>query len=237
MIDKIRKGKKWLIAQSPAVLLDIHYKVKFSPIRFRSRNLRVIKQFIPNFEVIEFRFLDTQDSFSLKWGWWSRVYEYEVVLENLEKLGVREESKIHNTSWGYKGVHILFKQELDSISNQVIHSDILVSGEEKTTQWDVTDPVRVEWVEHFDFVINISTLEEIAAPHNEVIIQLMSMLRPGGHLILTFDIPGFQITMAERLLNKKIKEVKNRVSGRNSPMPMPEYSHLNVGLLILRKKH
>jgi hypothetical protein len=37
-----------------------------------------------DFEVVEFRFLTTDDEYDTKYEWWSRMYEYKIVLNMLE---------------------------------------------------------------------------------------------------------------------------------------------------------
>jgi hypothetical protein len=61
-----------------------------------------------NKEIIEFRFLTTDDNYDLKYNWWSRIYEYKYVLDMISKLGGNSQSKIHNTSWGWEGCHVMF---------------------------------------------------------------------------------------------------------------------------------
>ena len=69
-----------------------------------------------NFKVIDFKLIDTSVEFDLKWGWWSRVYDYGLVFQKLRELKCSPQSQVHNTWWGFQGCHILFKSELGLFS-------------------------------------------------------------------------------------------------------------------------
>ena len=64
-------------------------------------------------EIIDFRFLMVSDNCDLKYNAWSRIYEYPYVLNMLMNLGANKNSKIHNSSFGFEGCHLLFKNDLD----------------------------------------------------------------------------------------------------------------------------
>ena len=99
-----------------------------------------VGNFDKNFEILEFSLIDLNQPFNLKWGWWSRIFEYE-----------------------------------------------------------------------------------------------LSMVKPGGFLITTFDILEIQLDYVENLFQSKIRQVLNPVSGSNSPYQMNEFQNLTVGFFILRK--
>ena len=65
-------------------------------------------------EIIDFRFLTILDNYDIMYDAWSRIYEYPYVLNMLINLGANENSKIHNSSFGFEGCHILFKNKLDT---------------------------------------------------------------------------------------------------------------------------
>ena len=118
-----------------------------------------------DFKVLEFKLVDIDYKFDYKWGWWSRVYEYELVLQKLHDLNDLKQTWIHNTCWGYQGCHILFKTELEYEFSNVINSDIQPSSVENTEVYDLKTPCPSEWEEKFDFVLNVSTIEEIDYPN------------------------------------------------------------------------
>ena len=55
-------------------------------------------------KVIEFRSINRDFKYDLDGCFWSRIYEYPLVLDLLEKYGAKSESFIHNTCWGFEGV-------------------------------------------------------------------------------------------------------------------------------------
>ena len=87
----------------------------------------------------------------------------------------------------------------------------------------------------FDFVINVSTIEEIKYPHTKIIENLLGMLKVGGFLIATFDLPGLQLEMVEKLFGRKIQLVSIPVTGRTSPYRMDQFDYLKVGYFVIQK--
>jgi hypothetical protein len=79
-------------------------------------------------EILEFNFFNKMDDVNLKYSWWSRIYEYDWVIKSIEKLTNDINVKIHNTSWGFEGDHVLFKNTLDNNFKNSLHSDIKISN-------------------------------------------------------------------------------------------------------------
>ncbi len=198
------------------------------------------------FEVVEFRFIRTDDDCDIRFGCsnirgdqpiWSRPYEYTLVLNTIGKFfsGREEPILVHNSSWGWEGVHVMFKQELERLYS-VENSDIKKSSLPNTFVRDITNPPDEDMVDKYDVVINVSTVEEIShTPHTSILNNLISQVKPEGLLICTFDIPGLDIIETERLLGQKIKDTGERLDGKNSKVKNTNYAHLNCGLLVLRK--
>ena len=195
---------------------------------------------IEDFAVLDFSGFSITDHADAKWQAWSRVYEYEWVLKVLNQLEDKSLNKkfptsIHNTSWGFEGCHVDFKEELDSRGGTILHSDIRESVLDHTTVWDLlTDPPS-DWWEGFDFVINVSTMEEVNGSHVEILRRLFSMVKPGGFLLCTFDLPGLQLPAIESEVETVYKTVKNPVKGSNSICPQPRFDYLTFGRLVLQK--
>ena len=82
-------------------------------------------------KIVEFRYLTRDDLFDKKYSAWSRIYEYPYVLNKLKQLNANEISMIHNTSWGFEGCHVTFKNDLDDIYTNTLHSDIKKSSLKK----------------------------------------------------------------------------------------------------------
>ena len=143
--------------------------------------------------------------------------------------------KIHNTSWGFQHIHVTFKEKLDLIYDNVLHSDIIESSLPKTQFYDITKQPDSSLVEQFDVVINVSTVEEVDGNHLTIIENLFSQVKQNGILIITFDLPGFQITDFESYVNTTILTSDNDISGNNSVTINTDFSHLNCGILIIKK--
>jgi hypothetical protein len=227
--------KRIILDLTPPLILRIYSNFKKNPGRFARQNQKAIRDFNINFEVLEFSYIDIQFPFDFKWGWWSRIYEYPLALNFLRQYGVGKKSKIHNTCWGSQGPHLLFKNELEETSDFVTNSDINPSKVPNTTVFDLRSKSPKSWVEEFDFVINISTLEEIDFSHIRIYENLLSMVKPGGYLIATFDLPGLHLEMFEELFGTKIRKPPTPVSGEKSPYQMSQFSHLEVGYMVVRR--
>ena len=80
-------------------------------------------------KVLEFRKLSTEDRFDEKYNdgsAWSRPYEYPLVIDWVKRF-YKTGDLIHNSSWGFQGIHVKFKDELDMHFSGTLHSDILES--------------------------------------------------------------------------------------------------------------
>lgn len=195
---------------------------------------------IEDFDVLEFRNFSTDDPFDAKWGAWSRAYEYEWVLLTLKKLGANSKSTVHNTSWGFEGgpytCHREFKEALDGAGYETLHSDIIPSTLPRTTLWNLTEDPPSDWVQGFDFVINISTMEEVNANHVQILRRLFSMVKEGGYLLCTFDLPGLQLpSIEEEVEENYFTNVKEKLTGDNSVFPEPRFSYLTAGKLLIQR--
>lgn len=191
-----------------------------------------------DFEVIEFRTIDITDDYDDKWIFWSRIFEYPIMLKTLKQLKkdhkISNES-IHNTCWGFQDIHKKFKENLEQNFFKIVNSDILESDEENTMVYDITKTAQMRLINQFDFVINVSSIEEIYNNHYKIFRNLFDMVKRGGFLVMTFDLPGLQLGKFEKVFNQKMKYTENPISGMNSPITDERYGDLNVGFLVIRK--
>jgi hypothetical protein len=190
-----------------------------------------------NFKVIDFRFAEVTDNYNLKYSAWSRIYEYPYVIEfiKLNMLKNIEKPKIHNASWGFEGVHIIFRDELDTIG-KCVHSDIINSEYRETYYYDITEENK-EFENKFDFVLNVSTIEHLNTSQKRLLAieNLFKQVKLNGHLILTFDYPRVNLSEIEALIDFKCKKSINALNGENSASPNINYKDLNIIYLILEK--
>lgn len=183
--------------------------------------------------VEEFRLFGEMDSHNFMWEEWSRVYEYEFAINAL-KLQISDISReVHNTSWGFSSLHQLFKYELEKLPFKTLHSDIKKSSLPNTVVYNLKRPVPKNWINKFDVVLNISTLEEIESSQLLVLLRLLKMTKPGGTLIITFDVPGLKLQYFEEFLGKKLEEPLNPVTFVRNENDL--HLELNVGVLMLQK--
>ena len=188
--------------------------------------------------VWEFRYITKNDIFDNTFPHWSRKYEYPTVMNYLFEIYDNKESpiKVHNTSMGFDvDHHIRFKNMLESYFGErnVVSSDLQPRYLPNTCVYDITSYPDATFHEAFDCVLNISALEEIPGDHGQHLLNLYANLKVGGYLIITFDLPGFQLERVEEFLGKKMAtdEYDSRIIGHGGPW----FDGLNVGLLIIQK--
>ncbi|MEI6971897.1 MAG: hypothetical protein WCL44_10315 [bacterium] len=186
-------------------------------------------------EVLEFRRINTADRFEMRFGWWSRIYEYPMVLDMINKHVGRKDICVHNTSWGFEGCHIAFKDILESSYEAVVNTDVQPSELPNTGVWDITTPPRTEYLNHFDVVVNVSTMEEVDCDHLSIFDNLFSQVKAGGILVCTFDLPGLQLKKFENLFGKVLATAGNDINGKISALPHMKYEHLTCGIMVVRK--
>lgn len=191
------------------------------------------------FNLLDFRKINLSDEYSEYFNdgvSWSRVYEYPLVINEIKKYYPNNQDiKIHNSSWGFQGVHVTFKNYLDSIYKNVTHSDIKYSNLKKTIVYDITKSPEDKYKEYFDVVINISTLEEVNFDHLQSFKNLFDQVKIGGLLIITFDLPGLQLNKFEALFDQKLKTSNIDINGFNSKLPFSTFGYLSCGIIVLKK--
>jgi len=189
-------------------------------------------------KTIKFDYFSVNDEFDIQYDdgvSWSRIYEYDFVIKQLLLDEDIKNKKIHNTCWGFTGIHTQFKNNLEKICDNVLSSDIRESDEPNTIVYDITT-ANSEMYEQFDYVINVSTLEHIdTMGHNEIILNQLLQVKNGGYLIITFDLPRADLNAIEKLLGVKILKRGEMLNGKNSKVPNLKYDTLNCGKLVLQK--
>jgi SAM-dependent methyltransferase len=187
-------------------------------------------------KILDFRYITKNDKFDDTYPHWSRKYEYPTVLDILNNLDLPVNLKIHNSSWGFDiEHHQRFKSRLEKEYGvfSVTNSDIIYSGFTNTCVHDITKEPNDNFKESFDLVLNVSALEEIPGDHVLYLSNLLEQVKPGGYLIITFDLPGLQIENIQQFLNTEISKenYEDRIIGSGAPC----IEGLNVGLLIICK--
>ena len=190
--------------------------------------------------VKEFRFMSINDEFDLKnyndGNAWSRVYEYKLA-EDFLKNNFDKDIEVHNSAWGFEGIHITFRENIDKVSH-CVHSDIVGNkfGLE-TYPYNLlkTDETLID---RFDCVLNISVLEHLGSfeKTRTAILNLFEQVKEGGYLFCTFDYPRVNLKELELMLGHKCLEVDVRLNGANSKVKNNRYKNLNVIVLILQKE-
>jgi len=192
---------------------------------------------------------DRHDEYFRYGNAWSRLYEYPVALDAIgERLGYFGELSIHNTCWGWEGVHVVFKEYLEARFASVVNTDRNKSDHKNTEVWDISRRYPEEYKEKFDVVLNVSTLEEVPAEIQErCFYNMMDQVKTGGVLICTFDLPGLNVAVFENIFDEKMADIgkvahiyeplslPENLNGANSVLPNIKYKHLNCGIMVIRK--
>ena len=194
---------------------------------------------INNAKILQFRYINTNDAYDLKYKWCSRIYEYPTILNFIDDV-YSNDMIIHNTSAGHGQDLGFFMKEfigdLNKIYKTVIHSDRLSTPEWNIIKFDLlADKHEVQ----YDIVLNISVIEHLPEEYRILALNnLWSILKPNGYLILTFDLPAINISQVENWCDGlcNIKH-ENAVNGLNSKYPQPQYSGYNFILLIIQREN
>jgi len=193
-----------------------------------------------NFKVVDFRFASKDDAYEERFvlpNMWSRPYEYKYVYDFINGVKHKDLSvpKIHNSSWGFEGVHVTFRDMLDEIG-ECVHSDIVESKFRDTFYYDITTENK-DFENKFDFVVNVSTIEHIPNKEDRIkaIESLFKQVKVNGYLILTFDYPRVNLDEIQKLINYECESVKNKLNGNNSIVENKTYDGLNIVYLIIKK--
>ena len=192
------------------------------------------------YRVRKFSYFSSQDPYDLRFAHevcWSRIYEYPFAIAEIKNIN-RHQVTLHNAAWGHSGIHLVFKSCIDQMNLVAIHSDIKQSSYYNTVFWDISSQPNEAWVDRFDLVLNISTLEELSYSHVEAIKNHLVQLTFGGKFVCTFDVPGLQIESVEKFLDERIVQPSNRLNPRNSKCPdnilgLPE--EYTVGYLVIER--
>jgi len=200
------------------------------------------KYVMENITVVDFKFAQSNDEYDEKYiqdGAWSRPYEYKYVIEFIKNSyisGEIEPPKIHNSSWGFEGIHVTFRDELDTLGTMCLHSDIRNSDFRETYYYDITT-LNDTFKNKYDYVINVSTIEHLATANERIksINNLFDQVKPNGYLILTFDYPRVNLNEIETLVGRKCESPMIPLNGENSINSNKNYKDLNIVYLILKK--
>ena len=157
---------------------------------------------------------------------WSRIYEYPFA-------GNLCSGRVHNTTWGFAEIHERFRFWLDDRFDAV-HSDRRPNT--GTEVWDITTPPRDEWLGSFDTLLCISTLEEVRGDHVQIMRDhFLPQLRPGGRMVVTFDLPGLQLEAVEEWVGQPCAVPGVPLTNNNSPRRVG-IRELRVGFLVMTKE-
>lgn len=194
-------------------------------------------------KVYDYRFCYKLDDYDLIYddgSSWSRPYEYKYITNFIEdKINFNQQKepkiKIHNTSWGFEGVHIKFRDNLDQYG-ECLHSDIVKSEYRETYNYNITED-EFKFHNNFDFVINVSTIEHLSAEHQKLaLMNLYKQVKVGGYLLLTFDYPRVPLNIINDTFNLKIKNDNlEKLNGNNSIVKNEKYGNLNIVFLTVQK--
>ena len=160
-----------------------------------------------------FRYLRTDSPHDDRYPHWSRKYEYPTVLnEILKRKSEFVTPTVHNSSWGFdEEHHQKFKNSLEAEFGvvNVTNSDIIYRQIPNTCYHNITEPPNENFREKFDFVLNVSALEEIPGDHDQYLRNLYDQVKPGGYLICTFDYPGLRLSNLDNILDNS--DYENRL--------------------------
>jgi len=161
---------------------------------------------------------------------WSRIYEYPGVLTQLAAMDNGGRLRIHNTAAGGEfACHCQFMERLATYDT--LNTDLVQRP--GVSFHDIREP-RPEWSRSFDAVLAVSAIEHLPPDEQRIAVEnLARQVKPGGRLILTFDIPGMDLDFLQEMAGRRIARPAVPLNGANSRFADAKWEHLNVGLLSL----
>lgn len=184
-------------------------------------------------KVNQFRFLTTSDEFDSSFQNWSRCYEWNYVLKQIESS--EDIHTVLNSCCGTMEIHKQFADVLGTIPNKtILHTDIFTPTVpiEPFLKWNMCQPSELR----FDCVLCISTLEELKNSKSEMINALNNLYNMcKKRLIVTFDYPDVPLDIIEKWVGEKCKKEGDILNGSNSSYRNDTYKHLNIVLLDISK--
>lgn len=183
-------------------------------------------------KIQECRFLTTDDRYDLEFNNWSRTYEYPVVLDVIDSIGINS-PLMHNTACGPAPIHKKFMDSLN-LRGSCVHSDI--ERGPHWVQYDITKPSDT-YINKFDIVLNVSVIEHLDKEQQRLAFStLLDQVVEGGHFIATFDYPRVDLSLIHEIFKcGTIIKPDNILNGANSSIKNHRYSHLNIVLLVVQK--
>ena len=194
-------------------------------------------------KIEDFRYVIDTDPFNNDYPHWSRKWEYPLVISEIEKRKTQDNFLLMNTCCGFvEENHFQFINALnEKFPKAIIYNTDIKPHETKPMVFylDITQPIPKNYEAVFDFVLCVSALEEIPGDHVKHINNLYSMVKPGGYLIITFDVAsnstqeGLQLANVEKYITERaLVEIPNTIVGTGAPW----FDGLKVGLLIIKKE-
>ena len=192
-------------------------------------------------KVLDFRFFSIEEEYDIETykdpNAWSRPYEY-LYAEKMLKQHIEVGNTVHNSAWGFEGIHVDFRKKLDS-NYKCIHSDIVDNKFNlKTYKYNLlSEDTALE--NKFDAVLNISVLEHLPngfSGTRMAIQNLFKQVKEGGILICTFDFPRVNLSELEKYLSKKCVDSPKRLNGGNSVVVNNKYTNLNIVAMTIKKE-
>lgn len=191
-------------------------------------------------KVNEFRWITINDEKMAEYNNWSRPYEYAFILRKIRDLQLSNPS-IHNTCCGTGDIHLQFAQALNALSDNVTHSDMIISDLFADSLNNIIKyNLLEESPQKFDIVMCVSSLEDAydVSPENADIVfsNLLNQVKPNGRLLITCDYPTVSLPWCEDKLGQKILDCAPRLNSLNSIYPRADFSHYNIIAMDLTKE-
>ena len=192
-------------------------------------------------KVLDFSFFSKNDKYDINTykdtNAWSRPYEY-LYAENMLDKYINLGNAVHNSAWGFEGVHVDFRKKLDS-KYKCIHSDIVDNKHNlRTYKYNLLSEDKA-LENKFHAVLNISVLEHLPNGFNGTRIaieNLFKQVKEEGVLICTFDFPRVNLEEMQKYLMEECNDCSDRLNGINSVFKNQRYHHLNIVGLVLKKE-
>jgi len=184
-------------------------------------------------QVNQFRFLTVEDPCDKEFNNWSRCYEWNYVLQQLQ-MDTSIKS-IHNSCCGPGDIHKQFVDRLSHLNDKnILNTDMNIPLVDIAPfiKWDMRQPFHLV----HDCVLCISTLEELKSTPDDMVVALNNLYNAANkRLIVTFDYPDVPLELIEDWVGQKCTKAGEILNGSNSVYRNDHHKHLSIVLLDVNK--
>lgn len=149
-----------------------------------------------NYEITQGKLIKRKHHWDFaKLGWWSRIYEYKFLQDCINSL--QKNISVLDVATGpfHPGSFILENNGINNVDAvDIINKPKIFNRFSRyKISYFIDDMSNTQIEKQYDLVVCISTLEHVPMENQKSFLEnMIKLTKVDGHLILTFDDPGFE---------------------------------------------